>query len=207
MRRKILRILLCLVAAISFNYIMVYFLAPSIEIRPSTTALVLIDIWEERPYWEANGSNPQIEAWIEWWENEVIPNVDNKILPLLKEARERNIVIVFSSPYIALSPKMEQLTYGEPIINRTADLDLFLRTKGIKNIVYAGYALNNCVLSRPTGVRAMRSLGYNIMVLEDCTLSVPKVAGTHQMAVKEVNKLGSFITSQELFEIFDGKQQ
>lgn len=168
------------------------------------TALVLIDIWEKKPdFWAEDAYE-----WIDWWENDITPNVDNKILPLLEKARAYNMTIVFSSPCFALSPKVEQLVYGEPIINRTADLDLFLKAKGIKNIIYAGYAINYCVLIRPTGIRVMYNLGYNIEVLEDCTSAVPAIPFTYEMAVDELNSMDvAFITSQDLFDRLDGKGQ
>jgi len=166
------------------------------------TALVLIDIWEKKPDFWADDAY----EWIDWWENDITPNVDNKILPLLEKAREYNVTIVFSSPYIALSPKVEQLVYGEPIINRTADLDLFLKAKGIKNIIYAGYSINVCVLIRPTGIRAMHSLGYDIELLEDCTSAAPAIPFTYEMAVEDLESMDvAFITSQDLFDRLEGK--
>ena len=141
---RLLPILLCLVVAVSYGFVVAYMLPPSQTFNNGLpdTALVLIDIWEKKPdFWAEDAYE-----WIDWWENDITPNVDNKILPLLEKAREHNMTIVFSSPYIALSPKVDQLTYGEPIINRTADLHLFLKAKGIKNIIYAGYSINICVL-------------------------------------------------------------
>jgi len=203
---RLLTTLLSLVVAISFGFI-IWQLLPSPQVVGNglpDTALVLIDIWEKKPDFWADDAY----EWIDWWENDITPNVDNKILPLLEKAREYNMTIVFSSPYIALSPKVEQLTYGEPIINRTADLDLFLKAKGIKNIIYAGYSINICVLIRPTGIRAMHSLGYDIELLEDCTSTTPAVPFTYEMAVDDLESMDvAFITSQDLFNRLEGKGQ
>jgi len=203
-KEKVPLMLLSLIVMTGFCFVIVSFLPPSKTYmnRLPDTALVLIDVWEKKPDFWADDAY----EWIDWWENDITPNVDNKILPLLEKAREYNMTIVFSSPYIALSPKVGQLEYGEPIINRTADLDLFLKAKGIKNIIYAGYSINVCVLIRPTGIRAMHSLGYDIELLEDCTSTTPAVPFTYEMAVEDLESMDvAFITSQDLFDRLEGK--
>jgi len=202
--KNLLVIPLSLMIVVSFWFIAETLLSPASVIGGGLpdTALVLIDVWEEKPDFWADDAY----EWIDWWENDITPNVDNKILPLLEKAREHNMTIIFSSPYFPLSPKVDQLTYGEPIINRTSDLDLFLKAKGIKNIIYAGYAINVCVLIRPTGIRVMHSLGYDIELLEDCTSAAPAVPFTYEMAVEDLESMEvSFITSQILFDRLDGK--
>lgn len=204
--RKLLIIPLCLMIVVAYCFVNESLLSPAQVTGAGlpNTALVLIDVWEKKPDFWADDAY----EWIDWWENDITPNVDNKILPLLEKAREHNMTIIFSSPYIALSPKVEQLVYGEPIINRTGDLDLFLKAKGIKNIIYAGYSINICVLIRPTGIRAMHSLGYDIELLEDCTSTTPAVPFTYEMAVEDLESMGvAFITSQDLFDRLDGKGQ
>ena len=203
-KEKVPLMLLSLIVMTGFCFVIVSFLPPSKTYmnRLPDTALVLIDVWEKKPDFWADDAY----EWIDWWENDITPNVDNKILPLLEKAREYNMTIAFSSPYIALSPKVGQLEYGEPIINRTADLDLFLKAKGIKNIIYAGYSINVCVLIRPTGIRAMHSLGYDIELLEDCTSTTPAVPFTYEMAVEDLESMDvAFITSQDLFDRLEGK--
>lgn len=203
---KLLIIPLCFMIVVAYFFITEPLFPPARMPAPSlpNTALVLIDVWEKRPdFWPDDAYE-----WIDWWENDVIPNVDNKILPLLKKAREHNMTIIFSSSVIALSPKMEQLIYGEPIINRTDDLDVFLKAKGITNIIYAGYSINICVLIRPTGIRAMHSLGYTIELLLDCTSTTPGIPFTYEMAIEELESMGvALITSQDLFDRLDGKGQ
>lgn len=207
-KRNLLIIPLCLIVAASFSFNIMDLLPSAKAINNSLpdTALVLIDIWGENP-WAEQSDDPQITVWIEWWENDVSHHIDEKILPLLKEARGHNMTIVFSSPNIALSPRLEQLIWGEPIINLAWDLDYYFKGKGIKNIIYAGYALNMCVLTRPTGVRKMHSLGYNITVIEDCSLCVPNISFSYEEAIEEIKEVGSLITSDEFFDMLDGKRQ
>ena len=197
--KNLLVIPLSLMIVVSFWFLADSILSPAqvVGVGLPDTALVLIDVWEKKPnFWAEDAYE-----WIDWWDNDVTPNVDNKIVPLLEKAREHNMTIIFSSPYFALSPKTEQLTYGEPIINRTTDLDLFLKAKGIKNIIYAGYAINMCVLIRPTGIREMHRLGYDIEVLEDCTSVAPAMPFTYEMTVDDLDSMDVLlITSQELFD-------
>jgi len=38
--------------------------------------------------------------------------------------------------------------------------------------MYAGYATNMCILTRPTGIIKMKELGYNIILVRDATLAI-----------------------------------
>ena len=53
----------------------------------------------------------------------------------------------------------------------TAGLDDYLKAHNITTLIYAGYASNWCVLHRPTGIIRMRELGYDIILLRDCTIA------------------------------------
>ena len=60
---------------------------------------------------------------------------------------------------------------SQGVLGDTLQLDLFLKTHNITTLLYAGYASNLCVLTRPTGIIKMSERGYNIVLIRDATLA------------------------------------
>ena len=166
------------------------------------SAILFIDVWAEAPieYWETNASEHLQELWLNWWNEEVIPRTGNKILPLLEFARENGIAVVFvNGAGWKLASELRAHKFDEVITRSPNDLDEYLKGRGINTILYAGYATNVCILSRPTGMRAMNGLGYNVVLIEDCALSGSEVGYTHEQAIDEINEwFGGTVTFDEL---------
>ena len=181
------------------------------DVEKNDVVIVFMDVWEEFPWNYENAellalqenisveeAKDRIEVWLDWWENEVAVNIQEKIIPLLEFARSNDIEIVFSRNYERLSHDLKNLSYREPIINLTDDLDAYLKGKGIDTIIYAGYALNNCILGNPTGVRAMAGLKYNVIVIRDATLTGAYQFVSEEEAIAEIEQVGSFTTVSEV---------
>jgi hypothetical protein len=152
-----------------------------------TSAVLFMHVLIDPPMWHWEGQ-PEEEIWVGWWNNDVVHNIDNKVLPLLDWARQSGLAIVFTSEggIEELATELEIGRHDDPVINDCAELDAYLKERGITTIYYAGYATNICVLEWSTGMRMMHSLGYETVLVEDCSLAIPAYAYTGEMALGEI---------------------
>jgi nicotinamidase-related amidase len=61
---------------------------------------------------------------------------------------------------------------GDQVILTAAQFDRICRSKGIKNLVYTGFATNMCILDSPAATRDMLGYGYRIFLIREATLAV-----------------------------------
>jgi nicotinamidase-related amidase len=61
---------------------------------------------------------------------------------------------------------------GDQVILTGRQFDRILREHGIKNLVYAGFATNMCILFSPAATQEMLSYGYRIFLIREATLAV-----------------------------------
>jgi len=175
------------------------------EHKPITlgsSAILFMDVWAEAPieYWEANASEYLQELWLKCWNEEVTLHMYAKVLPLLEFARENDIEVIFANGEgWKLHPDLRAYEHNELVTESANELDEYLKARNIDTILYAGYATNVCILVRPTGMRAMNDLGYNVVLIEDVSLSGPEVGYTHEQAISEINEwFGGTTTFDEL---------
>lgn len=90
---------------------------------------------------------------------------------------------------------VDELTpvFGEPIIDKpgkgaffATDLDLILRNKNIKHIVFAGVTTHVCV---STTIREANDRGYDCLLLTDCSAAFDKK--DHEDAIHNINQQGA----------------
>lgn len=127
------------------------------------TALLLIDVRQDNPN----------DGWME----RARENMESKIAPLLQLARKHGITVIHAPHYgqiaqLAKPLPDEFVVDSHNLIDDTVELDRYLRAHNIKTLIYAGYASNECILYRPTGIIKMKELGYSIILLRDCTIAV-----------------------------------
>jgi hypothetical protein len=159
------------------------------------TALVLIDLW-------AYSNDTRLNT-----------NVRTKMAPLLELAREENMTIIHAPHDFTITEYCEPLP-GELVTgteNGLSDTDIFdeyLEGHNITTLLYAGYRSNWCLLHRPTGIIKMSELGYDVILVRDCTIAfeTPETLDgewANKAAVNMVeSQFGSTTTLNDLQEAF-----
>ena len=122
------------------------------------TALVLIDVWTQHPN--------------KVFRERMASNIKQKTVPLVELARRHNIKIVHCPHEFpkGIADGCKPLP-GERVIHTGTELHKYLGECGVKTLLYAGYAVNRCILNRPEGIPNIKPLGYNIILLRDCTIA------------------------------------
>ena len=132
----------------------------TLELPISELALVLIDVWADHP--------------VKGWAERADENMRTKLLPLVQAAREHGVLVIHcphgESPHPLVRPLPTELVLDG--LGEKARLVEALRQRGIRRLLYAGYASNMCILTRPTGIIEMARLGYEIVFVRDASLAI-----------------------------------
>ncbi len=122
-------------------------------------ALILIDVWAYHPN---DGFMARQEE-----------NVRNRIVPLLQAARDLGIVVIHAPHGNPIHPEVHPRD-GEIVLNEYDYITVFnnLRNRGIKTLIYAGYASNMCVLVRPIGIIQAKGQNFDVILVRDATIAV-----------------------------------
>ena len=61
---------------------------------------------------------------------------------------------------------------GDQVILTSAQFDRICRSKGIKNLIYTGFATNMCILGSAAATQPMLGYGYKVFLIREATLAV-----------------------------------
>ncbi|MFW6012398.1 MAG: isochorismatase family protein [bacterium] len=126
------------------------------------TALVLIDVWARHPN--------------DGWQRRAQEIIEESLVPLVDLARRGGMLIVHAphgepiAPLVAPAP--EDVLLDDHGIASAAAFDRFLRRRGVDTLLYAGFASNWCLLTRPVGIRGMKELGYDVLLVRDASIAM-----------------------------------
>lgn len=126
------------------------------------TAIIVIDAWAYHPN---DGCLKRVQE-----------NMSSKLKPLLDLARYHNMIIIQAPSGQEIADIVKPLP-GEFIVDSKnevddiTEIDRYLQAHHITTLLYAGYASNHCVLNRPTGIFTMHQIGYDIVLVRDCTIA------------------------------------
>lgn len=92
----------------------------------------------------------------------------------------------------------------DPVIFSGADLRRVARRRRILHLLYAGFAANRCLdHARDYSMAAMRRLGYNLILLRDCTTGIETAETVEGLfattvAIQEIEQSDASTTSDDL---------
>lgn len=161
-------------------------------------ALILVDVWESHPN----------EGWLER-SREI---TSTTIYEVLQTARENNMLIIHAPADGAISDIVSPLV-NEIVVDYSnwipddIELHLVLQRHNVKTLFYVGFSTNRCLLVRPCGIKRMHSLGYQIILLRDCTTGFEyhdtlEGMWATKIAVRQVEELGYTCTAKDFIEGF-----
>lgn len=130
------------------------------DIQVAETALIVIDAWDVPP--DQRDKSPDYR------------HVVDHIRPLLNWAREVGMLVIHAPHDRAIHPAA--LPIGDEIVisGEIGDADFIggqLRRAGLRTLLFAGYALNECMMMRTIGMIEMRKQGFRVVLVRDASLA------------------------------------
>ena len=84
---------------------------------------------------------------------------------------------------------------GDRVIANGEALHRLLQRRGVLFLFYVGFAANMCVPFRDYGMRAMKSRGYEIILVEDCTTAIEVEDTAGDLALSRACRIDAAFTS------------
>ncbi len=141
-----------------------------LEIDPEKSALVIIDLWQEK-----------------YLDSMTV----NYINPLIEEFKDLGIKIIYAPSQNPQNTNLIAVEEGVYFYNLDV-MDNFLKDNGIKNVFFAGFDTFLCVLDKPNGIYSLRSRNddLRLFLLEDGVTSFTKEMKQASIALLKKNGVG-----------------
>ena len=159
----------------------------------------------------------------EWLEEEVEgPAVAGADWPPAAFRHKEGEFAGFARPYAAKTEEFERIIRDRSIVPEAAPqegdrvivngeaLHQLLQRRGVLFLFYVGFAANMCVPFRDYGMRAMKSRGYEIILVEDCTTAIEVADTAGDLALSRACRIDAALTvgyttsSEDLLEAYRG---
>ncbi|RPI54157.1 MAG: isochorismatase family protein, partial [Deltaproteobacteria bacterium] len=142
------------------------------NIDPSKTALIVMDPWVETLY------DKEHDGYLE-------DITESYILPVIQKAITRKMLIIIltndssridNTPKIHPGVKKFTLTGQAKLLYHqdysAESLSNYLRGKGIEILIYTGFASNQCLLKRRSGMPEMKRKGFKVFLIPRASAAV-----------------------------------
>ncbi|MDR0814603.1 MAG: isochorismatase family protein, partial [Bacteroidales bacterium] len=98
-----------------------------------------------------------------------LPSEENAVWPI--DQSDEGCENANCKPYKAWTKQADVLTIqdGDLISDSGEEIGTYFKKKGIKNVILTGVATNMCVIGRSFGLRAMKQMGLNVVLMRDIT--------------------------------------
>lgn len=165
-----------------------------VESPAASVALVLVDVWADH---ECAG-----------WQARADAVVRSRIAPAAAAMRAAGGQVIHAPHDRAAHPDLPQDAADIVLAGGMASEDFadLLVRRGIRRLIYAGFASNMCIMTRPVGMLAMVHRGFGLTLLRDASIAMETPAslageGQHaaMVAFVEIN-LGTTLATDDLIE-------
>jgi hypothetical protein len=134
--------------------------------KAEETVFVLLNVWES--------------VWNDGLAKRIDENVRTKLKPALDRARTLGLHVVHIPHLESVGPvygykrhPLVEVLPGEDVLHGDlSNFDAYLKGKGIKQLIYVGYASNICLVDRDVRPFRLRELGYRTLLMRDASLAV-----------------------------------
>ena len=143
----------------------------------------------------------------EWLEEEVEgPAVAGADWPPAAFRRKEGEYAGFARPHTEKTEEFERIIRDRSIVSAAAPregdrviangeaLHRLLQRRGVLFLFYVGFAANMCVPFRDYGMRAMKSRGYEIILVEDCTTAIEVEDTAGDLALSRACRIDAALT-------------
>lgn len=132
----------------------------NVDVEVAETALIVIDAWDVPP--DQRDESPDYR------------HVVDHIQPLLSWARGVGMLVIHAPHDRPIHPAA--LPVGDEIVisGEIGDADFIagqLKRAGLRTLLFAGYALNECMMMRTIGMIEMQKQGFQVVLVRDASLA------------------------------------
>lgn len=156
-----------------------------INFDPQHSALILIDVWK---YHRGGPQKPEYKSVL-----------DAKLAPLIRLLRKNQVLVVHAATGMPIADAAKPQK-GDCVLSwdgsskNTRELAQLVAQHKIRTLFYAGFAANNCLLTKPAGIREMKlrgNINADIILVRDATRAFETAK----------SRAGEWLTDAAIFQV------